>query len=55
MPTFNQFTLSIAIVGGIIHIRNVVEYTRGRASLYGFYQAAFILPLVLIIIYHCLT
>jgi hypothetical protein len=55
MPTFNQFMLSIAIVAGIIHTRNTVEYTRGRASLYEFYQAALFLPLVLIIIYHCLT
>jgi hypothetical protein len=55
MPTLNQFTLAISIVAGIIHIRNVVEYTRGRASLYEFYQAALLLPFVLIIIYHCLT
>jgi hypothetical protein len=55
MPTFNQFTLSIAIVAGIIHTRNVVEYMRGRASLYAFYQAALLLPIVLMIIYHCLT
>jgi hypothetical protein len=55
MPTLNQFTLAISIVAGIIHIHNVVEYTRGRASLYAFYQSAVLLPLIGLMIYHCLT
>jgi hypothetical protein len=55
MPTLNQFTLAISIVAGIIHIRNVVAYMRGRASRYAFYQAALILPFVLHLIYHYLT
>lgn len=51
----NQLTLAISIVVGIIHIRNVVEYMRGRADRFGFYLAAFILPLALVTIYRCLT
>jgi hypothetical protein len=54
MPTLNQLALAISIVTGIIHIRNVVAYMRGRAPLYLFYAAAFILPLVLVVIYRCL-
>lgn len=55
MPTFNQLTLAISIVAGIIHIRNVVAYMRGRASLATFYLAALTLPIILMVIYHCLT
>jgi hypothetical protein len=51
----NRLALAISIVAGIIHIRNVVAYMHGRASLYTFYLAAFILPLVLVTIYRCLT
>ena len=51
----NQLALAISIVAGIIQLHNVVEYMHGRASLYGFYLAAFILPLILVTIYRCLT
>jgi len=51
----NPLTLAIFILAGIIHTHNVVEYMRGQASPLAFYQAAFLLPLIGVGIYHCLT